>query len=70
MDKPEKYSNEIKEKFYLVDEIEAYHKWVLEPIVEVFEKYKEDNKADKLDADVIKYMSWQAIQETLKRSEG
>jgi len=82
MKKPKKYSNEIKEKFYLADEIEAYHKWVLEPIVEVFkafdhliplltdEKFITDDNGNIAPQKLARKEAWEAISKTLKRSEG
>ena len=57
-----------------IEKSEAYNKWVLEPVVGVFEKYKDSNLGfcDYYEGqtDEIIKESWNAIQKTIKRSKG
>ena len=49
-----------------IDDYEAYNKWVLQPVVEVFEKYRTTEGLrykPRIMMDI-----WKAIQETIQRS--
>ena len=54
-----------------IDDYEAYNKWVLQPVVEVFEKYKDALSAPRYMMK-LKFVEdmWKAIQETINRSRG
>ena len=45
-----------------LDDYEAYNKWVIEPVVEVFEKHKKPHSMYPCSE------IWKAIQETIQRS--
>jgi len=62
-----------RDRYYMViayndaiDDSEAYNKWVLQPVVEVFEKYRTTEGLrykPRIMMDI-----WKAIQETIQRS--